>query len=413
MSVDSRLGEPVHIQYAPDGARLLVSGFLPKPGNPADVSPGVWEIPGASPETMGPPRQVFASQRWVPPALSWFPDGRRVALGSEAPPGLWLGDVARDTLTKITDGLRGEHWPSVSPDGRRIAFEMRVDNFDTVDIPLDGSPIVDVLAANRAEFSASRARDGRIVYVSTESGYAEIRVRSTDGTDRAVVTPRDFPGEIDRAAAMVTPSVSPDGQRVLFARIVRGQIEVWIAPMSGGTPVRALQNTFAVMPVWSPDGRWIAFVTQADGHRLLARQRVGSSDPPQDLVGIGDAFSVIAWSPDGRWIAHDHPSGVSVIAPEDGTRRVLAPTTRPRAIAWSADGRTLYGLVTEAEGSRIVAINAETGSVRVVRRLPDDLIILTPVGAALRISLDAAGTKLLTTVLRSQSDIWMMEGFER
>ena len=40
---------------------------------------------------------------------------------------------------------------------------MRVDNFDTVDIPLDGSPIVDVLAANPAEFSASRARDGRIV----------------------------------------------------------------------------------------------------------------------------------------------------------------------------------------------------------------------------------------------------------
>jgi len=27
--------------------------------------------------------------------------------------------------------------------------------------------------------------------------------------------------------------------------------------------------------------------------------------------------------------------------------------------------------------------------------------------------LDAAGTKLLTTVLRSQSDIWMMEGFDR
>ena len=62
--------------------------------------------------------------------------------------------------------------------------------------PADGSPIVDVLAANRAEFSASRARTGASVHVSTESGYAEIRVRSTDGTDRAVVTPRDFPGEI-------------------------------------------------------------------------------------------------------------------------------------------------------------------------------------------------------------------------
>jgi TolB protein len=184
--------------------------------------------------------------------------------------------------------------------------------------------------------------------------------------------------------------------------------------MSGGTPVRAVvQSKSAMMPAWSPDGRWIAFVTQADGRPRLARQRVGSSEPPQDLVNIGDAFSVVAWSPDGRWIAHDHPAGVSVIAPEDGTHRVLAANTRPRAIAWSGDGRTLYGLITDVEGSRIVAINPETGAVRAVRRLPDDLMVMTPISPALQMSLDAAGTKLLTTVLRSQSDIWMMEGFER
>jgi Tol biopolymer transport system component len=228
-----------------------------------------------------------------------------------------LATSPRDTLTKITDGLSGERTPSLSPDGRRIAFEMRVDNFDTVDIPLDRAPIVDVLAANRAEFSASRAKDGRIVYVSNESGYPEIRVRSTDGTDRAIVTPRDFPGEIDRAVAMTTPSVSPDGQRVLFARLVRGQFEVWIAPMSGGTPVRAVQSTSAMSPVWSPpDGRWIAFL--GEGPRL-ARQRVGSSEPPQVLVSAGVTLSsVLAWSPDGRWIAPDSPAGVSVIAPKTG-----------------------------------------------------------------------------------------------
>ena len=246
---------------------------------------------------------------------------------------------------------------------------MRSDNYDTVDIPLDeSSPIVDLLAANRAEFSASRARDGRIVYVSNESGQNEIRVRSTDGTDRAVVTPQDFPGEPDRAVALMAPSVSPDGQRVLFARILRGQIESWIAPMSGGTPVRAVQSRSAMMP---------------------------------------------AWSPDGRWIAHDHPDGVSLIGPEDRTRRVLAANTRPRAIAWSGDARTLYGLVNDVEGSRIVAIDVASGAVRLVRRLPDDLIVLTPVSPALQMTLDAAGTKLLTTVLRSQSDIWMMEGFDR
>ena len=69
--------------------------------------------------------------------------------------------------------------------------------------------------------------------------------------------------------------------------------------------------------------------------------------------------------------------------------------------------------MTEVDGSRIAAIDAESGAVRLVRRLPEDLIVVTPVSPALQMTLDAAGTKLLTTVLRSQSDIWMMEGFER
>jgi hypothetical protein len=140
---------------------------------------------------------------------------------------------------------------------------------------------------------------------------------------------------------------------------------------------------------------------------------VGSSDPPQILGSMGDAFSVLAWSPDGRWIAHDHPDGLSVTAADDGTSRVLAAGLRLRAIAWSAEGRTLYGLVTDVEGSRIVAIDAGSGAVRLARRLPDGLTVVTPVSPALQMTLDAGGTKLLTTVLRSQSDIWMMEGFDR
>lgn len=128
---------------------------------------------------------------------------------------------------------------------------------------------------------------------------------------------------------------------------------------------------------------------------------------------MGDAFSVLAWSPDGRWLAHDHPDGLSLVGSEDGTRRLLAANTRLRAIAWGGDGRTIYGLVIEAAGSRIVGIDAGSGAVRVVRQLPDDLIIVSPVSPSLQLSLDATGTKLMTTVLRSQSDIWMMEGFER
>ena len=76
------------------------------------------------------------------------------------------------------------------------------------------------------------------------------------------------------------------------------------------------------------------------------------------MTGAG---SVLAWSPDGAWIAHDSAAGVKIVAPEGGADRVLAPKLRPRAIAWSADARTLYGLVVDDEGSRIVAITVASG----------------------------------------------------
>ena len=222
---ESGVTSPIYVRYAPDSSRLLLSGFLPDPANPTDQPASVWEITGSSVETMGPPRRVFPSIRWVAPAVSWLRDGRRVVLSSEGSPGLWLGDISRDTRSKITDGLGGEYEPSVSPDGLRIAFEARRDNYDTVEIPLDGSPILDVLAASPEEVGASRTRDGRIVYVSNASGHHEIRVRSADGTDRPLVTPRDFPGEPDFAVALLSPTVSPDGQRVLFARVIRSTYE--------------------------------------------------------------------------------------------------------------------------------------------------------------------------------------------
>jgi Tol biopolymer transport system component len=408
---EAPLNSPVYVRYAPGGSRLLLTGFLPDPANPKDTSPGVWEITGSALDTMGAPRRVFGGMRWVPPAFSWLPDGR-VMLASVGSPGLWMGDVDRGTLVKITDGLGGEHGPSASPDGRRIAFESRRDNFDAIDIPLDGSPVVDVLAASPAEAGASRASDGRIVYVSDASGAHEIRVRAPDGTDRVVVGPRDFPGETDTGIALLSPTISPDGGRVLFTRLVRAVMDIWIAPMSGGTPVRASPpGRFATMPEWSPDGRWIAFATRDSGTRRLARQRVGSSDPAQDLADLTGASSGLAWSPDGAWIAHDSPAGVSLVAPEGRARRVLAPGVRPRAFAWSHDSRTLYGLQEDPDGSRVIAINAASGSVRVARPLPPELIFSTPVSPGLRLTVSADERRLLTTVLRAHSDIWMMEGF--
>ena len=46
-----------------------------------------------------------------------------------------------------------------------------------------------------------------------------------------------------------------------------------------------------------------------------------------------------------------------------------------------------------------------------VRLLPADLTFTGPLSVSLRMTLSRDGAHLLTTALRTQSDIWMMEGF--
>jgi Tol biopolymer transport system component len=409
--VDNGSFRPNFLGFSPDGSRLLLSGYLADPANPRDFPPAVWEIVGSSLDTMGAPRRVFAPGAWSsPPAFSWLPDSRRAILAMGPEPGLWLGDVARGALSKITDGLAGEREPSVSGDGR-VAFELGRDDYDLIEIPLDGSAIIDVLSASPNESGGSRTPSGQVVYVSNQSGVDEIRVRSADGFDRAIVSIRDLAG--GRVGRLQGPVTSPDGQRVLFNQLVDDVASSWTAPMSGGAPVRVVPgDAMSWMPVWSPDGRWIAYATETGGVSRVEKRRVGSSEGAQIVADkLATLYgSMLEWSPDGAWIAHDSPEGLSLAAAEGGTRRVLTPKVRPRAIAWSADARTIYGLIVDDEGQRIISIDVASGTSRVVRPVAEDLLFRTPINPGLRLSLSADGKRLLTTVMRSRSDIWMMDG---
>ena len=68
------------------------------------------------------------------------------------------------------------------------------------------------------------------------------------------------------------PRISPDGRRVAFVvtTIDEGKHEyrssIWVAPTEGGDATRFTGGTAnAHSPCWSPDGRWLAFVTDREG----------------------------------------------------------------------------------------------------------------------------------------------------
>ena len=146
---------------------------------------------------------------------------------------------------------------------------------------------------------------------------------SSDGYDIWVVTVLGAaePRLLYRHAG--EPAISPDGRMLAFTNYEFGTIqqEVWVGGINGEPPrklvdARELQNVFS--PVWSPDGRWIAYARQwktADGSWTSALEiRPASGGPAKTLVaesslpkpntfGLGtDPAFTEAWSPDGRLV---------------------------------------------------------------------------------------------------------------
>jgi Tol biopolymer transport system component/predicted Ser/Thr protein kinase len=103
------------------------------------------------------------------------------------------------------------------------------------------------------------------------------------------------------------PKLSPDGEKVAYEW--RG--DIYVKAIGIGTrPFRVTQDEAReVSPVWSPDGRQIAFVRQAeDGAAIYTVPSLGGQERKLiDVKGPVWAYATflpsLSWSPDGKWLA--------------------------------------------------------------------------------------------------------------
>jgi hypothetical protein len=205
---------------------------------------------------------------------------------------------------------------------------------------------------------------------------------------------------------------------VLFSWFDGKRGSIYVSPTSGTAVRLSSGSANEWMGTWSPDGREVALVIDdGGGTTRLVRQRLGSTEPPRV---IRDALPspygcMLEWSPTGEWIAHDRPDGLWLVSPEGKERMLTAD--RAIAIAWSRDGRTLFALRrpavassgAAAAGIDLASIDVASGQTRVLRRLDPSIQPQSPTSPGLRLSLNAEGTRLLTTVARPRQNIWVIE----
>jgi len=131
------------------------------------------------------------------------------------------------------------------------------------------------------------------------------------------------------------PAISPDGRNIVFAREWIDKVKdqprsnIWIVGADGSRVRELTRGSWRDRtPVWAPDSRRIAFVSDRDGTEQLHVLYIDTGEIAQ-LTHLQRPISNIRWSPDGRQMAF-----TQLIADEDPVLRVELPK-RPRNAEWA------------------------------------------------------------------------------
>ena len=404
------------LRFAPDGRSVGLWGAATTDDAAREAgyaNPELWVIPTGGDR----PRRVLHDLPHVPDAspFSWEPDSRHVVFAAEfrtQTPGthLWMADTMKATYWPLTATSGSEQYPAVSPSGREIAFTVQEEDYDLVEIPLDGSALRSVLATSRTEADPVWSPLGnQFAYITDRSGSQEIWLRSRDGAiERPLVTRASFP---DTETFLLSGlAFAPDGKRVAYQRRGRGGFRVWISAVAGGPAVQlATDDSYQDGPTWSPDGNWVAYAFRRRGQWGLAKVRVGGGETPL-VIKEGVVYpSNPKWSPTGAWITCDTPDGFGLVSP-DGKESLILSEEAALAHAWSRDGRSVYAVRSDEGRFQLVVIDVATRrETTLVKDLGPSPISDDPLKG---LSLAPDGRSFLTSILRLRGDLWLLSGFE-
>ena len=104
------------------------------------------------------------------------------------------------------------------------------------------------------------------------------------------------------------PQISPDGKWVAYTVSTpdmdanRGVSNIWVVPTAGGAAMQLTQSGHDSSPVWSPDGKTLAFLSSRSGEsQVYLLSMVGGE--AHALTKLSTGADMVKWSPDGKTIA--------------------------------------------------------------------------------------------------------------
>ena len=419
------------ISFSPDGKQfVLVRGNYPNPGetalvianidgsgernlvvkkNPERFAPIFFTGPSWSPDgkliaasvlTIGGRSKVvgfsvedgrekdLSTESWLYSArVQWLPDmsGLLVVAGDNPIAAMiWLISYPDGRVRRVTNDLNAYRAMGLTQDGKKLATIQSQGLVNLWVVPEgDTTKEVRLPTGNVSSFfsltgtNLSWTPDGKIVYVSNESGSADIWITDPDGKNRKQLTANK--------AVNVSPVVTADGRYIVFVLWQEGKRNIWRMNLDGSNPVQLTSGLSDSFPALSPDSRWVVY-TALDGARpTLWRVSIDGGVPTQVTDHVATTSTV---SRDGKSIAFTYPESSDPFAPPNRLAVIpfaggapIKTFTLPQGGTvltaihwWSHDGKSIYYTATTNNVTNIWSLPLDGGPPKQVTDFKDMLI---------------------------------------
>ena len=254
----------------------------------------------------------------------WMPDSREILFSARG--GLWRLDtstggtpsrlpfVGQDGATPVVSRAPGG--------GRRLVYVRSVadSNVWRVDTARPGAPAASpptaAIASTRSDLTPSLTPDGRrVVFLSNRSGESEFWVADPDGSNSFQLT--------SMAILPGYPKWSPDQHMIAFHGDPDGRPDVLVVPARGGQPRNITKSTSgAAYPSFSRDGQWIYFAAGVERGESRIWKMVATGGAPVQVTNNAGAIAIESYGGDLFYVDTTNGPGSVWRIPQGGAQAV-------------------------------------------------------------------------------------------